>query len=305
MKDQKNSDDVEQEDSSDIKRIKKRLVELTKEEGDKEIESWYVELKQDFRGEKPAEKTAQKPQEQKTARSTSPAQKAPEAAGHEAKPAQPVPTQRAEGKVTGQKPVAEEAGSVPREGKPPKQEAPAFKPRKMEDEISDTAKKGDNMIEERDELEHDATEKADEPGEKAEETEKPQSTAPKPEGVVVPEAAAAKAAAKPAARPQEDDEDDEAGIGIKELKSQMAGDMMKTDIDRLMEFIRERKSVKMAEAAKTLKVSETKIEEWGAILEKSGMITMHYPPIGKPTLMFGKVVKMTRRAAKKLAEQAD
>jgi len=57
-----------------------------------------------------------------------------------------------------------------------------------------------------------------------------------------------------------------------------------TDIDRLLEMVKEFGEEKVPDAAKKFNVSESQIEGWGRILEEFGLIKMHYPPIGKPVL---------------------
>jgi len=59
---------------------------------------------------------------------------------------------------------------------------------------------------------------------------------------------------------------------------------LETDVDRLLNLIKEKGEISISEAAKKFGVEEGKIEEWGKILEEHKLIKMHYPPIGNPLL---------------------
>ncbi|MBI5061053.1 MAG: hypothetical protein HZB67_01965 [Candidatus Aenigmarchaeota archaeon] len=60
---------------------------------------------------------------------------------------------------------------------------------------------------------------------------------------------------------------------------------LKTTVDELYDIIVKTKGIRLDHAAKKFHVPEAKIEEWAKILEENGLIEIHYPPIGKPTLM--------------------
>lgn len=60
-----------------------------------------------------------------------------------------------------------------------------------------------------------------------------------------------------------------------------------TEIDDMLQMVSERKKVKVDQMAKSLKVSEDRIQEWAKILEEQGLVRVHYPAIGKPEIMIG------------------
>lgn len=55
-----------------------------------------------------------------------------------------------------------------------------------------------------------------------------------------------------------------------------------TDVDEVLETVDKRGVVSIAEISKKLGVPEGKVEEWGKVLEKHGLIEIFYPPVGKP-----------------------
>ncbi len=59
---------------------------------------------------------------------------------------------------------------------------------------------------------------------------------------------------------------------------------LETDIDKLLALVKEEGSIKFSKAAKKFNVPESKIEEWGKILEEYKLVKLHYPPIGDPKL---------------------
>ncbi|MBI4173500.1 MAG: hypothetical protein HY519_02155 [Candidatus Aenigmarchaeota archaeon] len=59
---------------------------------------------------------------------------------------------------------------------------------------------------------------------------------------------------------------------------------LETEVDRLYQLVRERKSIPIEMAASEFHVNTQKIEEWGRILEEHGMIELHYPAFGKAQL---------------------
>lgn len=60
-----------------------------------------------------------------------------------------------------------------------------------------------------------------------------------------------------------------------------------TEIDDMLQMVSERKKVKVDQIAKSLKVSEDRIQEWAKILEERGLVRIHYPAIGKTEIRIG------------------
>lgn len=61
--------------------------------------------------------------------------------------------------------------------------------------------------------------------------------------------------------------------------------LIKTSIDKLIGLLRERKRVKLSDAARTLKVSQKKIDEWVFMLEDRGIVDLKYPILGEPEIV--------------------
>jgi len=61
-----------------------------------------------------------------------------------------------------------------------------------------------------------------------------------------------------------------------------------TAIDDMLQMVSEKKSVSIDRLAKALRVPEPEIEEWAAILEEQGLVSMHYPAFGKPEVRIGR-----------------
>jgi len=59
--------------------------------------------------------------------------------------------------------------------------------------------------------------------------------------------------------------------------------LIETDIDRMLALIRQR-PMSIDKLAKEIGVKERQIEDWARILEKSGIVEVLYPPIGKPVV---------------------
>ena len=59
---------------------------------------------------------------------------------------------------------------------------------------------------------------------------------------------------------------------------------IETKMDELLKYIYDRRSVSLGKASRKFDVERTVMEEWGEILEESGLIEMHYPVIGQPML---------------------
>jgi len=71
---------------------------------------------------------------------------------------------------------------------------------------------------------------------------------------------------------------------VKKRAHEEEGPQLETNIDMLLELVKEKGSVKFSDAAKKFNVPESKIEEWGNILEQYDLVKLHYPPIGMPML---------------------
>jgi CBS domain-containing protein len=83
---------------------------------------------------------------------------------------------------------------------------------------------------------------------------------------------------------------------LKKKEHESENPALETNIDTLLALVKEKESVKFSEAAKKFNVPESKIEEWGNILEEYGLVRLHYPPIGTPML---KILKEKRHEKKK------
>lgn len=59
---------------------------------------------------------------------------------------------------------------------------------------------------------------------------------------------------------------------------------METPIDKLLEIVTMKGSVRIDQAARAFKVKEKQIDEWARILEEHNLIEIHYPAMGKPIL---------------------
>lgn len=57
-----------------------------------------------------------------------------------------------------------------------------------------------------------------------------------------------------------------------------------TDIDRMMCMIQKAKMMKMKTVAQKLEVERMIVEKWAHMLEKRGVMKIHYPVIGSPVL---------------------
>ncbi len=57
-----------------------------------------------------------------------------------------------------------------------------------------------------------------------------------------------------------------------------------TDIDRLLNLIKEKKEIKISEASQKLKDDPKLILEWANALEKKGLIEVDHKIIGEPIL---------------------
>jgi len=77
-------------------------------------------------------------------------------------------------------------------------------------------------------------------------------------------------------------------LGVSLLTEKKEPIILETDIDKVLKIIGEKGSIRIDELAKNLNVSEEKIEEWIEILEEHNLVTLEYPPFGKP---FVKIIK--------------
>ena len=73
---------------------------------------------------------------------------------------------------------------------------------------------------------------------------------------------------------------------------------LETNADRLLKMVNRKGELKISEAAKSFGISESKIEEWGNILEEHKLVRMHYSPIGDPKIISLKQRKNHGKAKK-------
>lgn len=66
----------------------------------------------------------------------------------------------------------------------------------------------------------------------------------------------------------------EATIAIKS-----EGRPFETEIDKLLELVKQKRSLRGSEAAKILCIDEDKIEMWGRVLQEHGLLDVHYSPL--------------------------
>jgi signal-transduction protein with cAMP-binding, CBS, and nucleotidyltransferase domain len=71
---------------------------------------------------------------------------------------------------------------------------------------------------------------------------------------------------------------------------------IETNIDKLLDLVREEGSIKFKKAAKKFNVSEKRIEEWAETLEEYKLVKLKYPPIGDPKIA---IIKEKKHAKKK------
>lgn len=67
---------------------------------------------------------------------------------------------------------------------------------------------------------------------------------------------------------------------IKEPEKQL--EFVETYLDEILKIVEREGSVSIDEIRKRLEIPESKIEEWGKVLEKHNLIEVYYPPVGKP-----------------------
>lgn len=89
---------------------------------------------------------------------------------------------------------------------------------------------------------------------------------------------------EPSEKSPEEIRKEEANKAVKERIEELPVDMIKTEIDKLMDSIEKRKSVSIGELSKELNVTVEQIENWAKILEENNLIEIEYPIIGLPKL---------------------
>lgn len=72
---------------------------------------------------------------------------------------------------------------------------------------------------------------------------------------------------------------------IKKPAIKVEAGMIETDLDKLLDIVKKRKVIKVSTAASLLGVSKEKVTHWAKVLEDSGLIKTHFPPIGELELM--------------------
>lgn len=65
---------------------------------------------------------------------------------------------------------------------------------------------------------------------------------------------------------------------------------IQTSIDKLICLLKEKKRLKLSDAAKVLNVSQKKIDEWVFMLEDKGIVDLKYPILGEPEIVMRKEV---------------
>lgn len=74
--------------------------------------------------------------------------------------------------------------------------------------------------------------------------------------------------------------------------------LIETQIDELSKLVTQRKRVKVSEAAKILKTTESRIEEWVRILEDHGFVKLVYPALGEPEIILNGSENSTGKCGK-------
>ena len=65
---------------------------------------------------------------------------------------------------------------------------------------------------------------------------------------------------------------------------------IQTSIDKLICLLKEKKRLKLSDAAKVLNVSQKKIDEWVFMLEDKGIVDLKYPILGEPEIVMRREV---------------
>lgn len=76
---------------------------------------------------------------------------------------------------------------------------------------------------------------------------------------------------------------------------------IETKLDELLEFVYQNRSVRIGKACSRFRVDRRRMEEWGRILEESGLIEVHYPVFGQP--VFRVPSKRPKRKEKRKAKK--
>lgn len=75
---------------------------------------------------------------------------------------------------------------------------------------------------------------------------------------------------------------------IKEALIKFSG-TYETDLDKLYKILAEKQKLTISEVAKAFSISKSEAEEWGKIMRDHDLITMHYPTVGDPELIWKKL----------------
>lgn len=65
---------------------------------------------------------------------------------------------------------------------------------------------------------------------------------------------------------------------------------IETSIDKLINLLKEKKRLKLSYAARALKLSQKKIDDWVFMLEDRGIVELKYPVLGEPEIVFKREV---------------
>lgn len=71
---------------------------------------------------------------------------------------------------------------------------------------------------------------------------------------------------------------------LKKRRIERVATKIETDIDNVLKIVEKKGSIDIGMVKKELMLPEDKIEEWAKILEKHGLLELHYPTFGKPKL---------------------
>lgn len=77
--------------------------------------------------------------------------------------------------------------------------------------------------------------------------------------------------------------------GIKEAMIKFSVGSYETDLDKLYKILAEKQKLSISEVAKAFNISKSEAEEWGKIMRDHDLITMHYPTVGEPELIWKKL----------------
>lgn len=71
---------------------------------------------------------------------------------------------------------------------------------------------------------------------------------------------------------------------VKAVVEEIAKHRIVTDFDKLLDLVQSKGKVKYAQAAKDLKISDSKMKECLSVLEENQLVHVEYPPIGSPVI---------------------